>query len=152
MEQLIILKAVILVQKLTFDCKINNTLLKLIIKSCFIRFNYKIKIKLHLHVSYLCYWRHTSINRHFFINRNYGGCGIDKGWLLVVDATVANHGACKYDKLPGMKYPYILYGPNNSVAHYEKTGTFSHISYCNFSVYVNQVHLVTFLIVISLYM
>jgi hypothetical protein len=71
---------------------------------------------------------------------------------LVVDTPVGNHSTCKYEKLPGMKYPYILYGPNNNVAHYEKTGTFSNISYGNFSVYVKQVHLVTFLIVISVYM
>ena len=54
---------------------------------------------------------------------------------MVVDAPVANHGPCKFDKLPGMKYPYIVYGPNNNVGHYEKTGTFSN-----------------FLIVICLYM
>ena len=71
---------------------------------------------------------------------------------MVVDTPVANYRPCKFDTLPRMKYPYIVYGPNNNVGHYEKTGTFSHISYCNFSVYVKQVHLVTFLIVISLYM
>jgi hypothetical protein len=71
---------------------------------------------------------------------------------MVVDTPVTNRRPCKLDKLPGMKYPYILYGLTNSVAHYGKTGTFSNISYCNFSVYVKQVHLVTFLIVISLYM
>jgi hypothetical protein len=71
---------------------------------------------------------------------------------MVIDPAAASHRPCKFDKLPGMKYPYILYGSNNNVAHYGKTGTFSNISYCNFSVYVKQVHLVTFLIVISLYM
>ena len=151
MEQLIILKVVILVQKLTFDYKINNRLFKLIIKSYFIRFK-KIKIKLHLHVSYLCYLRDKTVDRHFYINRNYHGCPNDKGWLMVVDTPVANYRPCKFDRLPRMKYPYIVYGPNNNVGHYQKTGTFSNISYCNFSVYVKQVHLVTFLIVISLYM
>ena len=112
----------------------------------------KIKIKLHLHVSYFCYLRDKSVDRHFYINRNYGGCPNDKGWLMVVDTPVANYRPCKFDKLPRMKYPYIVYGPNNKVGHYQKTGTFSNISYCNFSVYVKQVHLVTFLIEISMYM
>ena len=134
MEQLIILKAVILVQKLTFDYKINNRLFKLIIKSYFIRFK-KIKIKLQLHVSYLCYLRDKTVDRHFYINRNYHGCPNDKGWLMVVDTPVANYRPCKFDRLPRMKYPYIVYGPNNKLAHYETTGTFSN-----------------FLIVISLYM
>jgi hypothetical protein len=71
---------------------------------------------------------------------------------MVVDTPVGIRRSCKVEKLPGMKYPYIVYGPNNKVAHYDKTGTFSNISYCNFSVYVKQIHLVSFLIVISLYM
>jgi hypothetical protein len=108
-------------------------------------------MKLHLHVSYFCYLRDTRYDRHFFINNYYGGCGGDKGWLVVVDTSVANRHPCKFEKLPGIKYPYIVYGSNNKLAHYDKRGTFSNISYCNFSVYVKQVHLVTFLIVISLY-
>ena len=109
-------------------------------------------MKLHLHISYFCYLRDTTYDRHFFINHYYGGCGGDKGWLVVVDTLMVYRATCRFDNLPGIKYPYIVYGLNNKVAHYDKRGTFSNISYCNFSVYVKQVHLVTFLIVISLYM
>jgi len=66
---------------------------------------------------------------------------------MVVDTSVANNRSCKIEKLPGMKYPYIVYGPNNNVGHYEKTGTFSNISYCNFSVYM----LFTVSLIIKLY-
>ena len=71
---------------------------------------------------------------------------------MVVDTPMGIRRSCKYDKLLGMKYPYIVYGPSNNLAHYDKTGTFSNIFHCNFSVYAKQVHLVTFLIVISLNM
>ena len=65
-----------------------------------------------------------TVDRHFYINRNYHGCPNDKGWLMVVDTPVANYRPCKFDRLPRMKYPYIVYGPNNNVGHYQKTGQY----------------------------
>ncbi|XP_071181292.1 uncharacterized protein [Mytilus edulis] len=58
-------------------------------------------------------------DRHFFINRAYGGCPNDKGWMVVIDTAYANNRPCKYDKLPGKNYPYILHGPDQQLANYE---------------------------------
>ncbi|CAC5395485.1 unnamed protein product [Mytilus coruscus] len=60
-----------------------------------------------------------TFDRHFFINGNYGGCPNDKGWMVVIDTADANNRPCKYDKLPGKDYPYILYGPDQQMAQYE---------------------------------
>ncbi|CAC5395483.1 unnamed protein product [Mytilus coruscus] len=60
-------------------------------------------------------------DRHFFINRNYGGgCLDDKGWMVVIDTADANNRPCKFDKLPGKDYPYILYGPDQQLAIYDQ--------------------------------
>ncbi|XP_071179142.1 uncharacterized protein [Mytilus edulis] len=61
---------------------------------------------------------HQDHHRHFFIHRNYGGCPIDKGWMIIVDASDTGFRPCMFDKLPGMFYPYILYGPGRQMAHY----------------------------------
>ncbi|XP_071179140.1 uncharacterized protein [Mytilus edulis] len=60
-----------------------------------------------------------TVDRHFFINRNYGGCANDKGWMVVIDTADANYRPCKFDKLPGKAYPYILYGPDQQMSHYD---------------------------------
>uniref|UniRef100_K1PQQ3 Uncharacterized protein n=1 Tax=Magallana gigas TaxID=29159 RepID=K1PQQ3_MAGGI len=53
--------------------------------------------------------------RHFFINKNYGGCPRDLGWLAVKDS--ANfRGACGWDK--HNSYPQFLYGRNGKVTRW----------------------------------
>ncbi|XP_076106139.1 uncharacterized protein LOC143074675 isoform X2 [Mytilus galloprovincialis] len=61
-----------------------------------------------------------TVDRHFFINRNYGGCANNRGWMVVIDTADADHRPCKYDKLPGKDYPYILYGPDQQLAVYDQ--------------------------------
>lgn len=64
-------------------------------------------------------YSHQDHHRHFFIHRNYGGCPNDKGWMIIVDASDTGFRPCMFDKLPGMFYPYILYGPGRQMAHYD---------------------------------
>ncbi|XP_070568449.1 uncharacterized protein [Ptychodera flava] len=54
----------------------------------------------------------NGINRHFFINNNYGGCGNDAGWLVVVDdgSTVCNWSEYA-DK------PYVMYASDSKVTY-----------------------------------
>lgn len=59
-------------------------------------------------------------DRHFFIHQHYGGCANDKGWMVVIDTANANYRPCNMDKLPGKKYPYILYGADQQIVHYGK--------------------------------
>ncbi|XP_067662480.1 sushi, von Willebrand factor type A, EGF and pentraxin domain-containing protein 1-like [Haliotis asinina] len=42
--------------------------------------------------------------RRWYINRNFGGCNVDRGWLVVKDS---RYGVCPYDK--GSSYPRIQY-------------------------------------------
>ncbi|XP_071179143.1 uncharacterized protein [Mytilus edulis] len=62
---------------------------------------------------------HQGANRHFFIHQNFGGCPNDKGWMIIVDAEDTGSRPCMFDKLPGMVYPYLLYGPGRQMAHYD---------------------------------
>ncbi|XP_033626039.1 uncharacterized protein LOC117289152 [Asterias rubens] len=47
------------------------------------------------------------IDRRFFINMNYGGCDIDRGWMVVVDS----EGPCSWEK-SFSSYPAIMYSTN----------------------------------------
>ncbi|CAC5404372.1 unnamed protein product [Mytilus coruscus] len=67
-------------------------------------------------------------DRHLFISNRYGTCNQDRGWLLVVDTADANYRYCRFDKLPGKPYPYILYGPDQQMVrfNYGRSGTLIH--------------------------
>ncbi|XP_070568448.1 uncharacterized protein [Ptychodera flava] len=62
------------------------------------------------------------INRHFYINNNYGGCGNDAGWLVVVDdgSTVCNWSEYA-DK------PYFMYGSNSKVTYESGNAQFADV-------------------------
>ncbi|XP_056000852.1 uncharacterized protein LOC125656393 isoform X1 [Ostrea edulis] len=47
--------------------------------------------------------------RHFFINKSYGGCPNDKGWLVVMDAKGSK--PCRWEKQ--RRYPQFLYSKGN---------------------------------------
>ena len=55
-------------------------------------------------VSLLC--RTPGHYRFFFINKNYGGCAIDAGWLCAVSPHVSRT-PCAWDDKP--RYPVFLY-------------------------------------------
>lgn len=39
--------------------------------------------------------------------------------MVVVDTADADYRPCKFDRLPGKDYPYILYGPDRQIAQYD---------------------------------
>ncbi|XP_033736371.1 uncharacterized protein LOC117324562 [Pecten maximus] len=48
---------------------------------------------------------HSSLNRHFYMNRNYGGCPNDFGWFIVTEVAGT---ACSWETKTNTK-PYFLY-------------------------------------------
>lgn len=86
------------------------------------RLNLKKKILVRYDLSYnafsfkvFTHFRESRYYRHFFINKNYGGCPRDLGWLAVKDS--ANfRGACGWDK--HNSYPQFLYGRNGKVTRW----------------------------------
>lgn len=55
---------------------------------------------------------HDSIKRHFFINKNYGGCQNDAGWVVVADKVEV----CKGNWMGGRgweNFPRFLYAKQN---------------------------------------
>lgn len=38
----------------------------------------------------------AGINRHWFVERNYGGCGVDRGWMVVLDNTSGGGFVCDW--------------------------------------------------------
>ena len=60
------------------------------------------------------------VDRGFFINKHYGGCNTDNGWMLILDATNTNTG-CGWDKQPAS--PLFLYSPfENSMTWSDGSG------------------------------
>jgi len=55
------------------------------------------------------------IDRSFFINRNYDGCEVDSGWLVVQSKT--RQGPCKWEAEGGA--PFIMYSPGDDNVRYE---------------------------------
>ena len=53
--------------------------------------------------------------RSFFINRNYGGCGADAGWLVIAGK------ACAWEKKNS--YPSILYSTKPTYTNWNHYGT-----------------------------
>ncbi|XP_019620618.1 PREDICTED: uncharacterized protein LOC109467125 isoform X2 [Branchiostoma belcheri] len=58
-------------------------------------------------------WR---INRRFFINRNYGGCPADNGWLVVLDG---NSYGCPWEKRTAGT-PRILFSKRSTSVNFER--------------------------------
>ncbi|XP_070567176.1 uncharacterized protein [Ptychodera flava] len=56
---------------------------------------------------------HDPFSRHFFVNRSYGGCGNDIGWLVVVDD---GNTACDWSEMK--RKPYFLYGSAGHTINY----------------------------------
>ncbi|XP_038067109.1 uncharacterized protein LOC119737089 [Patiria miniata] len=55
---------------------------------------------------------HIEEDRRFYINNNYGGCGVDKGWLLVTESASLVH--CPWEtETEAHPYPIILYSTTN---------------------------------------
>ncbi len=40
---------------------------------------------------------HNLIDRHWYVNRNYGGCTSDRGWMAVLDGRAAPSYACSWE-------------------------------------------------------
>ncbi|XP_052075432.1 uncharacterized protein LOC127712867 [Mytilus californianus] len=57
--------------------------------------------------------------RHFYISHIHGSCPKDKGWIVVIDKADGSSRFCKYDRIPGKDYPYILYGPDHHMIKFE---------------------------------
>ncbi|XP_022082431.1 uncharacterized protein LOC110974837 [Acanthaster planci] len=63
-------------------------------------------------VNYFSIEGHGQVDRRFFINSNYGGCKIDKGWLVVTESN--SHGSCCWEQRKSeYPYPIILYSRGN---------------------------------------
>ncbi|KAK7468155.1 hypothetical protein BaRGS_00036619 [Batillaria attramentaria] len=54
----------------------------------------------------------STIDRRFFINRNYGGCGVDKGWSVVLEES----DACSWGQ--SLQYPAFLYSSKTTYAEW----------------------------------
>ncbi|XP_060599275.1 uncharacterized protein LOC132752891 [Ruditapes philippinarum] len=57
------------------------------------------------------------IDRRFFINRSYGGCPKDRGYLAVINSAVASP-ACLFDDQPS--YPAFIYSKYNSADFFQR--------------------------------
>lgn len=55
--------------------------------------------------------KETRFSRKFFINKNYGGCAKDAGWLVVNDINGSK--PCKWEKQK--PYPQFLYGKQKKI-------------------------------------
>ncbi|KAI8521502.1 hypothetical protein Bbelb_012560 [Branchiostoma belcheri] len=49
----------------------------------------------------------ASAKRSFYINRNYGGCPVDAGWLMVADE--GPDGVCTWERAPEDQLPLIMF-------------------------------------------
>ncbi|XP_078572291.1 uncharacterized protein LOC144859479 isoform X2 [Branchiostoma floridae x Branchiostoma japonicum] len=57
--------------------------------------------------------------RRFYINRNFGGCPSDAGWLVVADAGPA--GTCAWERASTEQHPYILYSKLDTAVRWDDT-------------------------------
>ncbi|XP_066302809.1 uncharacterized protein [Branchiostoma lanceolatum] len=48
-----------------------------------------------------------SVKRRFYINRNYGGCNNDRGWMVVADGGPS--GFCTWERASTSEHPHVLY-------------------------------------------
>ncbi|XP_072029856.1 uncharacterized protein [Amphiura filiformis] len=60
----------------------------------------------------------TNHNRRFFINRSYGGCGVDAGWAIVVGK---NPPPCSWEH-PSTAKPTFLYSNKRTVITWSNVG------------------------------
>lgn len=64
-------------------------------------------------------FRETKFYRHFFINKSYGGCPQDFGWLAVKDSDNFSI-ACDWDK--HSTFPQFLYSRNGKITRWNNMG------------------------------
>eukprot|EP00058_Branchiostoma_floridae_P011020 XP_002596508.1 hypothetical protein BRAFLDRAFT_73817 [Branchiostoma floridae] len=56
----------------------------------------------------------ASAKRSFYINRNYGGCGVDAGWLMVADE--GPDGVCTWERTSEDNAPLIMFSKQDTNA------------------------------------
>ncbi|XP_019633508.1 PREDICTED: uncharacterized protein LOC109476932 [Branchiostoma belcheri] len=56
------------------------------------------------------------VKRSFHINRNWGGCPQDAGWLAVAD--IGPRGICEWERAPEDQLPYIRFSKTTGYANY----------------------------------
>ena len=61
---------------------------------------------------------HPEVKRRFFINHNYGGCPLDKGYTVIVDTGIATQHTCSWDDQPS--FPQILYSKINGLTIWDR--------------------------------
>ncbi|XP_078603946.1 uncharacterized protein LOC144877774 [Branchiostoma floridae x Branchiostoma japonicum] len=83
--------------------------------------------------------------RYFYINRSWGGCPQDYGWLVVADE--GSDGACAWERTPDDQLPYILYSleghyinfnDQDPICHWEGTAPFCDTDGCERGTYVRS--------------
>lgn len=57
--------------------------------------------------------------RYFYINRNFGGCSVDTGWLMYTDNDV-----CGFES--GARFSTVQYSKSNQIARIDAYGKFFH--------------------------
>ncbi|CAD5119971.1 DgyrCDS8557 [Dimorphilus gyrociliatus] len=56
-------------------------------------------------------------DRRFYMNANWGGCGVDKGWLTVFEGSPSTV-PCSYEILSGHTFPIFVYSAKNVMVNY----------------------------------
>jgi len=59
----------------------------------------------------------NGLKRIFYINSNFGGCGQDKGWIMVLDTN--SEARCPWERMYVTQAPFIIYSPFSSRTQYE---------------------------------
>ncbi|XP_078579894.1 A disintegrin and metalloproteinase with thrombospondin motifs 20-like [Branchiostoma floridae x Branchiostoma japonicum] len=62
----------------------------------------------------------ASAKRSFYINRNYGGCGVDAGWLMVADE--GPDGVCTWERTSEDNAPLIMFSKQDTNAIFASDG------------------------------
>ncbi|XP_064650329.1 uncharacterized protein LOC135501867 [Lineus longissimus] len=57
-----------------------------------------------------------NVYRRFFINRSYGGCKVDKGWMVVYDKS--KEPCLAVNNVTGLPCPIVLYSKKNTATTY----------------------------------
>ncbi|CAH1238943.1 HMCN1 [Branchiostoma lanceolatum] len=57
--------------------------------------------------------------RRFYISRNHGGCGNDRGWLVVADAGPS--GICNWERASTAEHPHVLYSKLSTSVRWDDT-------------------------------
>ena len=77
------------------------------------------------------------VGRRFYINKNYGGCAVDVGWIAVYDSGPG----CTYEH--GLQYPAFAYMPNNIMGQWDLKSNYQYIKTVFFKTYNSTSHFKT---------